>query len=175
MTRLFTLGAVLLLALGILAGCSNEARLAASNKAIVLRAVDAINNQQYESFDQFFAPDLKRHCQATPDLKINSLDEMIQFVRKWMTEFPDARMVTKLVVAEGDLVAWYGSFVGTNEAPMGDIPATGKKVDSETFTFFRLEDGKVAEMWVTWDNVALLNQLGLFPQPEPEVPGDEAP
>jgi hypothetical protein len=32
----------------------------------------------------------------------------------------------------------------------------------------RFENGKVAEMWVTWDNLAALMQLGHFPPPTQE-------
>ena len=31
--------------------------------------------------------------------------------------------------------------------------------------FVRHEDGKFAEMWVTWDNMAALSQLGHIPAP----------
>jgi hypothetical protein len=41
--------------------------------------------------------------------------------------------------------------------------------------FFRLQDGKIAEMWVTWDNVAILKQLGLFPSPAPDTAVEEQP
>jgi len=27
----------------------------------------------------------------------------------------------------------------------------------------RIEDGKVAETWISWDNVTMLMQLGYFP------------
>jgi hypothetical protein len=33
---------------------------------------------------------------------------------------------------------------------------------------FRIEAGNIAELWVTWDNLAGLVQLGLFPPPESE-------
>lgn len=32
-------------------------------------------------------------------------------------------------------------------------------------TVVRFEDGKIAEWWVTWDNLAGLTQLGHFPPP----------
>ncbi len=34
---------------------------------------------------------------------------------------------------------------------------------------FRLEDGKIAEMWVTWDNLSALMQLGHFPPPNQDL------
>ena len=168
MRFLFIISTIFLLALATLTGCNTAVEKAAANKVIVLAAMDAMNSQQYDSFDQFFAEDLKRHCQATPEVKISSLAEMIPFVKGWYAAFPDAIMETRMTAAEGDLVACWGTFTGTHLAPMGDIPATGKRMESETFAFFRLLDGKIIEMWVTWDNVAVLRQLGLFPPPAPD-------
>lgn len=66
---------------------------------------------------------------------------------------------------EGDRVAFYGKFKGTQEGPMGPFPATGKQLESEMAGMFRIHDGKIAELWITWDNVAGLVQLGHFPPP----------
>jgi len=49
---------------------------------------------------------------------------------------------------------------------MGNFPPTGKSVESKFLTIFRIEDGRIAEIWVEWDNLAMLTQLGLFPPPE---------
>ena len=32
---------------------------------------------------------------------------------------------------------------------------------------FRIDSGRIAELWVEWDNVAMLSQLGLFPPSPP--------
>jgi steroid delta-isomerase-like uncharacterized protein len=167
MKTLFLICTASLLSLTTLVGCCGDDDLAARNKAVVVAATEAMNNQQFDRLDEYFGPNLIRHCQATPDVQINSLDEMIAFVQKWTAAFPDMRSETHSVVAEGDMVALYGTFVGTHQGPMGDIPATGKTMDSKTFAFFRLEEGKIVEMWVTWDNMAILKQLGLYPPPDP--------
>ena len=49
---------------------------------------------------------------------------------------------------------------------MGDFPATGNAVQAPFLAMFRIESGRIAELWVEWDNVAMLSQLGLFPPPE---------
>lgn len=165
MKGLLPIGATFLLALGILMGCDCTADQAADNKALVLAANDALMNMQIDVLDQYFAADFKRHCQATPEVRINSLNEMITFVQEWSTAFPDMKMELRKVVAEDDLVALWGTFTGTHQAPLGEIPATGKQMVSETFAIFRVADGKIAESWVTWDNLAILKQLGLFPEP----------
>jgi len=46
---------------------------------------------------------------------------------------------------------------------MGDLPASGKSFTLVNLIIHRLEDGKIAETWVSWDNVAMLTQLGHLP------------
>jgi predicted ester cyclase len=52
---------------------------------------------------------------------------------------------------------------------MEGFPITGKAIDSKTAGFHRFENGKIVESWVTWDNLAMLGQMGLFPPPSPEA------
>jgi len=78
------------------------------------------------------------------------------------------------IVAEGDLVAFYGVYEGTQTGQMGPFPPTGKKMLSEMAGVHRYEDGKIVETWVTWDNLVVLNQLGLFPLPDMEKSESES-
>ena len=64
-------------------------------------------------------------------------------------------------------MAILGVYSGTNTGPMGDIPATGKSAESPFLGIFRIESGLIAELWVEWDNLAMLTQLGLYPPPPP--------
>lgn len=69
------------------------------------------------------------------------------------------------MIAEGDLVAFYATYTGTQTGQMGPFPPTGKEMSVDCFGYHRIENGKIAETWVTWDNLAGLTQLGLFPPP----------
>ena len=149
--------------------CSPGAdEIAAKNKIVVQRAFDALNNHEYDDLDKYFAQDYVRHCQATPDVKVESLDDFKALISEWDQQFPDAQLGVDLIVAEGDLVAFYGPYSGTHTGQMGAFPATGKQMIAECAGFHRLEEGKIVETWVTWDNVAVLSQLGLFPLPAAE-------
>ena len=136
---------------------------AAKNKAIALQTIDVLNNHEYEKLDQFYAQDFRRYCQATPDVKVESLDDFKAPLSEWDQQFPDAKSEVHLTAAEGDLVAFYMTYSGTHTGQMGAFPATGKQMAAECAGFHRLEQGKIVETWVTWDNVAVLSQLGLFP------------
>lgn len=136
------------------------------NKDIVHRFVEAINNRTYDLLDELVAPDFVRHCQATPSVHVQSRDDLKQFLGQDLDVFPDSRITIKMLVAEGDMVAGYLLFEGTQKGRMGPFPASGKKVSSNFISFIRFESGKIAEMWVEWDNLAILSQLGYWPPEE---------
>jgi steroid delta-isomerase-like uncharacterized protein len=138
---------------------------AAKNKAIALEAMDVLNNHEYEKLDQLYAQDFKRYCQATPEAVVESLDDFKALLAEWDVQFPDAYMEVHMTAAEGDLVAFYLTYSATQEGQMGPFPPTGKKMFLECAGFHRLVDGKIAETWITWDNLASLTQLGHFPPP----------
>ncbi len=136
------------------------------NKEIATQMINAINDRNYDMLDELIAPDIVRHCQATPDVNIRSLAEFKEFLKGDAKVFPDSHITTEMLIAEGDLVAGYLTYSGTQKGAMGPFPATGKKADLKYLGILRIEDGKIAEMWVEWDNLAMLTQLGHFPSPE---------
>lgn len=58
----------------------------------------------------------------------------------------------------------------TQTGQMGPFPPTGKRMNAEFAGYHRIVNEKIAETWVTWDNMITLNQLGLFPPPAEDVP-----
>lgn len=139
-----------------------------ANKQIVRAFSDAGNRNDVEAFDTLLAPDFVRHCEATPEIAVASREDFKQFYVDTAKTFPDQQMTLDVLVAEGDRVAFWGKFSGTQEGAMGPFPPTGKRLESQIGGMFRIEAGMIAELWVTWDNLAGLVQLGHFPPPESE-------
>lgn len=138
------------------------------NKALVMRFAEVVNAANWDALDEILTEDFRRHCQATPDVEINSSQEFKDLQKGFTVSFPDQRVTVELMVAEGDYVATYGAYQATHTGPMGDIPATGNAVDVKMMTIFRIQGGRISELWVEWDNMAMLAQLGLMPPPAPE-------
>ncbi len=136
-----------------------------TNKALVEAFVEAGNKNDLEAFDRLLAMDFVRHCEATPDVTVTTREDFKQFYRETARTFPDQRMTLDTLVADGDRVAFWGKFSGTQHGAMGPFPPTGKRMESDCAGIFRIEDGRIAELWVTWDNLAGLAQLGLLPPP----------
>ncbi|MDP2469457.1 MAG: ester cyclase [Candidatus Palauibacterales bacterium] len=157
---------MVLLFLAVGCAASPSAQLEA-NKDLVRRFTEATNAADWESLAAIVAEDFTRHSAATAGPPVKSRDEFIQLQESFLVGFPDQRVTVRRLVAEGDYVAALATYSGTHTGPMGDIPATGRTIESPFLAMFRIEGNRIAELWVEWDNVAILTQLGLFPEPPP--------
>ena len=52
---------------------------------------------------------------------------------------------------------------GTNTGPLGDIPPSGKPIEMTIMQFMRIEDGRIAEEWESFNMLSLLQQIGALP------------
>ena len=129
------------------------------NKALVRGFFDAMNARRLDLFHRFLAADVVRHCAATPGVEIRSCAQFEAFMQQDGQTFPDSFQTLKQLVAEG---AW-ATYAGTQLGAMGAIPASGKQVQFDFAAMFRVADGRIAEWWVTWDNLGILAQLGQQP------------
>ena len=109
------------------------------NKAVVRRFFDAWNNRQPDVFDDLITMDVVRHCEATPGVEARSLDQVKEFLRQDTAVFPDSVQTIKLLVAEGDLVAAWTTYEGTQRGHMGPFPPSGRKAQFDFGAVFRME------------------------------------
>jgi steroid delta-isomerase-like uncharacterized protein len=139
-----------------------------ANKELVRQFAEATNAADWELLAGIVAEDFERHSAATAGPPVTSRDAFVQLQESFLVSFPDQRVTPQRMVAEGDLVAALATYTGTHTGPMGDIPPTGLAVEVPFLSIFRIETGQIAELWVEWDNLLMLKQLGLFPPPPVE-------
>jgi predicted ester cyclase len=108
------------------------------NKAVIRHFFDAWNRRQPDAFDDLIAPDVVRHCEATPGLEARSLDQVKEFLRQDTAIFPDSVQTIKLLLAEGDLVAAWTTYEGTQQGPMGPFPPSGRRAQFDFGAVFRI-------------------------------------
>jgi steroid delta-isomerase-like uncharacterized protein len=132
-------------------------------KALIQRWEAAMNTRQLDDLDEIMAPNFVRHCEATPHLDIRSREQFKEFLRQDVAAFPDNVQTFTHVVAEGDLVGIWATYEGTQLGQLGPFPASGRRAKFDFGGILRVEDGKIAEFWITWDNLTILAQLGHFP------------
>lgn len=138
---------------------------AETNKDLLRRFVAAANERDFDAFQELVAPDVVRHSPSTPGLTVRSRDEFLAFLRQDLAAVPDSVQTIHIMVAEDDRIAAWLTYSGTQQGQMGPFPPTGKHADVDFAAILRIADGRIAEMWVVWDNVSMLTQLGHMAPP----------
>jgi steroid delta-isomerase-like uncharacterized protein len=149
-------------------GCTTSLNDALNaNKDLVRKFTEAVNAADWDELAEIVADDFTRHSAATAGPPVTSRDDFIELQKDFLSSIPDQHVRLEKLVAEGNFVAALATYSGTQTGPMGEFPATGKTVQAPVLLMFRIEFGRIAELWVEWDNIAMLSQLGLFPPPTP--------
>jgi len=131
---------------------------------------EGVNKQNPDIWDGVLTDDYDRHCQAMPPglQEFRGLDTMKVFLEDHFRAFPDWEESVDLIFAKDDKVAYITTGTGTFVERIGDFEPTGLKCEIINIIIHRFENGKVAETWISWDNVAFLTQIGVFP-PSPKT------
>ena len=95
---------------------------------------------------------------ATADELIAS-EEVRQRTAGFLRAFPDLDVQALLVVAEGEHVAAHFVARGTHRGLFDGAPPTGRQWEACGTAIYRVVDGRIADAWVTWDRLSLLEQL----------------
>lgn len=170
MTRRWLLGSVAIVGFVVVLGCVCEpCDEGKKNKELVAEVFAVIEAGDFDKLDRYIAADYVRHCQATPDAQVTSLGELKEFVTRDLETVSDPKMVLHRMVAEDDLVAFWATYSGIQDGPMGPYPATGKRMELDFAGMHRIANDKIVETWVIWDSLTGLKQLDLFPPKPPEA------
>jgi predicted ester cyclase len=136
-------------------------------KAAVERLYKAINAHDLEAAARESAPDSR--LTAPGDVTVTGPQAIKEYNRNWITAFPDARIETKNMFGEGNEVVTEATFIGTHDGtlktPMGDVPATGRKVRGDFVQVFEVDRGLIKSAHLMFDQVQLMTQLGMAPAP----------
>jgi predicted ester cyclase len=79
--------------------------------------------------------------------------------------FPDSYFCVEDMIAEGDKVVTRKTFHGTHEGEFMSIPPSGRPVNGRLIDVVRISDGRVVEHWSMGNNLGMMQQLGVIPQP----------
>jgi predicted ester cyclase len=138
------------------------------NKALVSQLFEAIGANDEAAMAALMAADLEYYTPSKGERE-GSPEGVFQGQR---ANFPDVTVTVDQLMAEGDMVAaytsWTGTFQGDKAVLFGkelDIPA-GSTSDWVSAVFFRIECGKVSELWPVSDRLGHLRDLGVITEDE---------
>ncbi len=133
------------------------------NKDLARRSWESLVNQQNpDAIDELYAADLVWH---EPDQDVRGSEEAKRFLGTYLSAFHDLRVSIEDVIAEGDQVVTRWTIRGTHQGEVEEFgPPTGRQIEVKGITIHRIQDGKIVEEWERYDNLSIMQQLGLIPE-----------
>ncbi len=134
-----------------------------ANKAVVRRFVETVwQRGDVSAMGELFTPDSVLH---DPSGDVRGPEAFAAYNQRYLDAFPDLEYTVEDVLAEGDRVAFRARMRGTHRGPSVRVEPTGRAFEGEGIIIARIEDGKVAERWASFDALGTLRQLGLVSDP----------
>ena len=129
------------------------------NKALARRSWDLVGQHNPDALEEVYAADLVWH---EPDQDVQGLEEAKQFYSMYLSAFPDLNATVEDVIAEDDKVVTRYTIRGTHQGEIEEFgPPTGRQVEIKGITIHRIEEGEIVEEWERYDNLSVMQQLGL--------------
>ena len=145
-------------------GMSSMSSRDEENVATVRQVYEALNRKDLVAWAALCAPGYVIHFPGAPPLSAEAIQPLFA---SFFAAFSDLRHEVAEVWGAGDRVAARLSLRGTHDGPFQGMPATGRSIDVVLLNLFRMADGRMAEQWIQFDGVGMLQQLGALPAPAP--------
>jgi steroid delta-isomerase-like uncharacterized protein len=134
----------------------------AEAKLMVRRLLEEPWKGNWDVVDEVVSPTYVGYDPSLPE-PLRGPDDVRANFQKYMHAFTGAQITVDDQIAEGDKVATRWTGRGTHTGELNGIAPTGKEVTVTGLVISRLENGKIAEEWITWDTLGMLIQLGAMP------------
>jgi len=138
---------------------------------LVTKIYEAFNRRDLDALDEYLAPDYEDYSVGTPYPTPFDRETLKELLTIYFNAFPDAQFAASDFITEGDKIAWRDHLTGTHTGEMMGIPPTGRKVDVWGMGTGEMRDGKACRHYSVFDNLGLMQQIGVIPvpgqQPEP--------
>jgi steroid delta-isomerase-like uncharacterized protein len=129
----------------------------------VKAAYDLFNRRDFASLSTYYAANATITAVPTGQTFVGPAG-VEQFLRGWIDAFGDAKVEIALLRQSGDTAICEfrgkGTHTGTFRTPMGDVPATGKKIDVPFCDVVTVKDDKIVAIHTYFDTATFAKQLG---------------
>jgi steroid delta-isomerase-like uncharacterized protein len=138
-----------------------------TNTALVLYVNEKFWNEKYVNvLEETHSPDSIAH---NPIIPVNPLPFYVykQVALLHIAAFPDIKVTTEHIIAEGDKVVIHWTATGTHQGELMGIPASGRQITWTGMTIYRFADSKIVETWWAYDAMGMMQQITAPPESEP--------
>jgi len=123
---------------------------------VALAFYNVYNNQMTDLLDDILDPLYVGHVNSTDIIGPDSAKE---FISGFLEGIPDAFFDVKNILEDGNHVICRWRCTGSQTGPFYGISPTNRAVDVNGITIFRINTGRIAELWNIWDQHTFLTQI----------------
>lgn len=131
------------------------------------RFVAAFNAHDEAALNALHAHDIK--FSAPGGFKATNAKDATAYATRWLKAFPNGKMTVRSEIVSAPWViqeiVMEGLHTAPLEGPMGTVQPTHKKFAGYGVQILKIEDGKITESRLYFDQLEMLTQLGLMPAP----------
>ncbi|MBK8026159.1 MAG: ester cyclase [Chloroflexi bacterium] len=141
--------------------------------AMVHTYISGVNQDDEAALRAVFHKDFNDHNSAQVSGLPPGVEAVVMAHHMLNQSFSNLTFTVDELMVEGDKVAIRVHAVGTHSGEFYGFPATGKEISWTAHRILRVEDGMFVEAWNEFDQVGILQQMGVVPSfappPNPEA------
>jgi steroid delta-isomerase-like uncharacterized protein len=128
------------------------------NVAVLLRGYETLQRGDLDAGAELLTENFIAHLPVLAE-PLHGREVWKQGAETMRAGFPDLRIDVEDIFGAGDRVAVRVRFRGTHGGPFQGVPPTHRPVNFTSVEIYRLEDGRIAEEWVSPDMMGLMQQI----------------
>ena len=123
-------------------------------KSFYRRYIACCNEHRFDALSDFV-----HHDVVVNDGAQCGLHNYVEGLETVVRGFPDYHWELRHLLIDGSSIVAHFRDTGTHRGPFLGMAPTGRRVSTQEFALYHLRGGKIAEAWVTADNLQVLDQL----------------
>ena len=137
------------------------------NKRLALIVIEALNARDLDPWSQNLSED---YVAEYPGVPVLNKTQSLGYNRRFVIAFPDTHFQVHSVVAQGDQVFIHWTVSGTQTERLATvtgrtIPPTRRRATGSGVLLTQVRDGEIVREHWYWDQLSLLDQLGIMEHP----------
>lgn len=129
-------------------------------RLVIEGMVEALNDHRIDDIGEFFADDFVWHGNRGCGTKRGLKEFQDNWQRPFQAAFSDKVAIDEARLYMGEWAACFGAQHAVHSGTFMGVAATGIKVRIPYMDFWKVQNGKIVENWVSVDFAEVMSQLG---------------
>jgi predicted ester cyclase len=141
----------------------NDLSKTEATRAVIEGMVDGLNDHRISDIGEFFADNFRWMGNAGCGTKKGLRAFQEHWQKPFQAAFSDKVCIDEARLYQGEWAAAFGRQEATHSGKFMGVEPTGKRVEIRYMDFWKVQDGKIVDNWVSVDFAYVLQQLGVDP------------